>query len=141
MGFGMGLCYVPLSALAFGTLPTALRNEGTAFFSLLRNVGSAVGISIVGVLLTRNTQIVHARLAESITPYGGHAMGYASNHIDTGSRAGLTALNGMITNQAAMISYIDDFKLMMVLTIAVIPLVIVLKNPPRAAGAHATVID
>jgi DHA2 family multidrug resistance protein len=138
-GFGMGLCYVPLSALAFGTLPTALRNEGTAFFSLLRNVGSAVGISIVGVLLTRNTQIVHARLAESITPYGGQAMGYASSHIDTSSRAGLTALNGLITNQAAMIAYIDDFKLMMVLTIAVIPLVIVLKNPPRTAGGHAVI--
>ena len=141
-GFGMGLCYVPLSVLAFGTLPAALRNEGTAFFSLLRNVGSAIGISIVEVLLTRNTQIVHARLAESITPYGGQPMAHAAGHIDTSTPAGLAALNGMITNQAAMVAYVDDFKLMMLLTLAVIPLVVVLRNPSRQALAeHAAIME
>jgi DHA2 family multidrug resistance protein len=141
-GFGVGLCYVPLSALAFGTLPARLRNEGTAFFNLLRNVGSAIGISVVQMLLTRNTQIVHARLAEHITPYASDPLAYTSSHVDTATPGGLTALNGLITRQASMIAYVDDFKLMMVITIAVIPLVIVLKNPKRESGpVHAAAMD
>jgi MFS transporter, DHA2 family, multidrug resistance protein len=141
-GFGVGLCYVPLSALAFGTLPARLRNEGTAFFNLLRNVGSAIGISVVQMLLTRHTQIVHARLAEHITPYASAPLAYSSSHVDTATPGGLAALNGLITRQAAMIAYIDDFKLMMVITIAVIPLVVVLKTPKREpTSAHAAVMD
>lgn len=130
-GFGIGLVYVPLSTVAFGTLPAALRNEGTAFFNLLRNLGSAIGISVVVTLLTRNTQIMHATLAEHVTPYNLGNPAFLSSHIDPDSLSGLAALNHMITNQASMIAYIDDYKLMMVLTIAVIPLLILLRPPIR----------
>jgi len=141
-GFGIGLSYVPLSTLAFGTLPAGLRNEGTAFFNLLRNIGSSIGISVVQLLLTQNTQIMHAHLAEHITPYGLTNPAYAASHIDTGSHAGLAALNGMITHQAAMIAYIDDFKLMMVITIAVIPLLLLLRSPTRKPDPqHAAVME
>ena len=130
-GFGIGLVYVPLSTVAFGTLPAALRNEGTAFFNLLRNLGSAIGISVVEMLLTQNTQIMHATLAEHVTPYNLGNPAFLSSHIDPDSLSGLAALNHMITNQASMIAYIDDYKLMMVLTIAVIPLLILLRPPVR----------
>ena len=139
-GFGVGLVYVPLSTVAFGTLPASLRNEGTAFFNLLRNLGSAIGISVVVTLLTRNTQIMHATLAEHITPYNLNSPAILSNHFDTHSPAGLTALDHMITNQASMIAYLNDYKLMMVLTIAVIPLLILLRSPTQSQAKKETAV-
>lgn len=139
-GFGIGLVYVPLSTVAFGTLPPSLRNEGTAFFNLLRNLGSAIGISVVVTLLTRNTQIMHATLAEHITPYNLNSPAFLSSHIDPNSHSGIAALNHMITNQAAMIAYINDYKLMMVLTIAVIPLLILLRPPVQSQGKKETAV-
>lgn len=128
-GFGVGLSYVPLSTLAFGTLSAALRNEGTAFFNLLRNMGSAMGISVVQLLLTQNTQIMHAHMAEHITPYTLGNPAYAAMHIDPAGGTGLFALNRLITRQSSMIAYLDDFKLMMIFTLAVIPLLFLLKQP------------
>ena len=126
-GFGLGLVWVPLSTVAFTTLPANLRNEGTALFSLLRNVGSSIGISVVGFLLTQNIQRLHSSLAQDITPYN-----------TTGRNlTGLLGLNGVISNQAAMIAYIDDFWLMMILTIASIPLLLLIKKVRPAGGGHA----
>ncbi len=128
-GFGVGLAYVPISTLAFSTLAPALRNEGTAFFNLQRNIGSAIGISAVQTLLTRNTQIMHATLAENITPYKLGDPALSASGIDISGSAGFAALNHMITNQAAMVAYLDDYKLMLVLTLAVIPLLVLLRPP------------
>ncbi|HUO02552.1 MAG TPA: DHA2 family efflux MFS transporter permease subunit [Rhizomicrobium sp.] len=130
-GFGLGLVWVPLSTVAFTTLPAHLRNEGTALFSLLRNVGSSIGISVVMFLLTQNIQRLHASLAQDITPYNAAANKAAS------TLPGLLGLNGMISNQAAMIAYIDDFWLMMVLTVATIPLLLLIKKVRPAGGSHA----
>jgi MFS transporter, DHA2 family, multidrug resistance protein len=141
-GLGVGLVYVPLSTVAFTTLPRALRNEGTAFFNLLRNVGSSIGISVVMFLLTQNTQILHASIAEHVTPYN-----VASNpaaiaaHVDVGTAKGLAALNAMITDQGTMIAYIDDFRLMMVLTLLTIPFLLLIKRATPEAGAHPVVLE
>ena len=131
-GFGIGLAYVPLSTVAFSSLPKTLRNEGTAFFNLQRNIGSAIGISVVQTLLTRNTQSMHATLAEHITPYNLDNPAFAASHIDPASTTGLLSLNHMITNQAAMVAYLDDYKLMMVLTLMVIPLLALIRKPAQA---------
>ncbi|HVW70253.1 MAG TPA: DHA2 family efflux MFS transporter permease subunit [Steroidobacteraceae bacterium] len=139
-GIGVGLVYVPLSMVAFTTLPAGLRNEGTSFFNLLRNVGSSVGISVVTFLLTQNTQRVHASLAEHITPFN-LAGNPAAAPFDTASTRGLLALNGVITNQSAMIGYLDDFKLMMVLTIATIPFLLLIRNVKPAPGSTPMVAE
>jgi MFS transporter, DHA2 family, multidrug resistance protein len=139
-GIGVGLVYVPLSTVAFTTLPAALRNEGTALFNLLRNVGSSVGISVVMFLLTQNIQRVHASLAEHITAFniaGNPAVSAA--HVDVSTTSGLAALNGLITNQSAMVSYLDDFKLMMVLTLLTIPFLLMIKGAKPAAATPPTV--
>ena len=132
-GFGIGLAYVPLSTIAFSTLPAALRNEGTAFFNLLRNIGSAIGISVVQTLLTRNTQIMHAALAGHITPYTLLPQGIHGT-------AELLALNGRVTRQAAMIAYNNDFKLMMLVTIAVIPLLLFMRPVAKQTGPKEVAI-
>ena len=139
-GFGVGLVYVPLSMVAFSTLPGTLRNEGTSLFNLLRNIGSSVGISVVTFLLTRNTQRVHASLAEHITPFNMASNPAAAQfHVD--STSSMLALNGMMTNQSAMIGYIDDFKLMMVLTLVTLPFLFMIRNVKPAAGSSPAVAE
>ena len=139
-GFGVALVYIPLSMVAFTTLPGTLRNEGTSFFNLLRNLGSSVGISVVTFLLTQNTQKMHAALVNNITPFN-MADNPAAAGIDVHSTASLLALNGMITNQGAMIGYLDDFKLMMVLTIVTIPFLLLIRNVKPAAGSTPAVAE
>ena len=68
-GIGLGFVFVPLSTIAFATLAPRYRNEGTAMFSLIRNIGSSVGISLVMTVLGHEVQSSHAVLSESITPF------------------------------------------------------------------------
>ena len=138
-GVGVALVYIPLSMVAFTTLPGALRNEGTSCFNLLRNLGSSVGISTVTFLLTQNTQKMHAALANDITPFN-MAANPAAAGFNIHSTASMLALNGMITNQSAMIGYLDDFKLMMVLTIVTIPFLLLIRNVKPAAGSSSPVV-
>jgi len=141
-GLGVGLVYVPLSTVAFTTLPGTLRNEGTAFYNLLRNLGSSIGISVVMFLLTQNTQRLHASLAEHITPYDLLSNPAAiAAHVDIGNARGIAALNAMVTNQATMIAYIDDFRLMMVLTLCTIPFLLLIRRAKPQPGAHPAVLE
>jgi MFS transporter, DHA2 family, multidrug resistance protein len=121
-GVGTGFVYIPLAAVAFATLDKQLRNEATAMFNLMRNIGSAIGISVVAAFLARNTQIMHSALSSHLTIYGAHGAAAAGD---------LALLNQRVTEQAAMIAYNDDFKLMMILTICVVPFVFVLRDVQR----------
>jgi len=138
-GLGTGFVYVPLAAITFATLSPQFRNEGTALFSLVRNVGSSIGISVVETMLTRNTQTMHSRLAEQITPYNDVLHSQPAAALSTAQ--GLAALNHGVTDQAAMIAYNNDFKLMMVLTLAAIPLVMLLRSGSRKKTAEPLVIE
>jgi DHA2 family multidrug resistance protein len=131
-GLGTGFVYVPLAAAAFATLTPALRNEGTAFFSLIRNLGSSIGISAVTTLLTRNTQIMHATLGEHVSRYSPILRAQMRDGGSPGLRM-LAGLNATVTEQAAMIAYNNDFKLMMVLSLAAIPFVLLLRKGGTSA--------
>ncbi len=135
-GFGVGLIYVPLATAAFATLPPALRNEGTAMFSLIRNIGSSIGISVVTTLLTRNTQIMHATLGEHVNRY--NPLLRAQLPAGAPSLQTLAGLNATVTEQAAMIAYNNDFKLMMLLALVAMPLVLLLRKggADKAAPVH-----
>ncbi|HUN72319.1 MAG TPA: DHA2 family efflux MFS transporter permease subunit [Steroidobacteraceae bacterium] len=137
-GIGTGLTYVTLTTVAFSTLGVQYRSEGTSMFNLLRNVGSSIGIAATGALLTRNTQIMHERLAAHILPWGGQIRLPAPFSFT--APAGLAALNAAVTRQAQMIAYNDDFKLMFVMTLAMIPLVLLLR-PARARASEPAVME
>lgn len=127
-GFGIGFSYIALTSAAFSYLPQTLQNEGTSFFNLMRNLGSSIGISIVTTLLTRNTQTMHATLSTYITPYNPLAnLAITANHINLFSIPGLASLNAMVSNQAMMVSYIDDYYFMMLLTLFFIPSILFLR--------------
>jgi MFS transporter, DHA2 family, multidrug resistance protein len=139
-GIGTGCVFAPLSTIAFSTLPSHLRNEGTAFFSLMRNLGSSIGISAVTTLLVRNTQIMHSRLAEHVTPFSDGLTASLSAGLPTATD--LARLDAAVTQQAAMIAYNNDFKLMLILTVLAIPLVALLRAPRTAPGsAQAAIVE
>ena len=138
-GFGLGLVFVPLSTLTFSTLTPELRADGTATYSLMRNIGSSIGISIVQTLMTRYTQVSHADLAAHITPFNPAVQPLLAS----GSRVDLALLDRGITQQAQMIAYLDDFKLMFVATLLVIPLLALIRasraRGQAGAGTHAAI--
>jgi MFS transporter, DHA2 family, multidrug resistance protein len=129
-GLGLGLVFVPLSTIAFATLAPMYRADATSLFSLVRNIGSSIGISVVSLMLVRNVQINHAELAGQLTPFNpnlGQVISAAS------PLATYKNLDALVNVQALMISYVDDFKLMMVVTLAAMPLVFFLRGPNAAA--------
>jgi DHA2 family multidrug resistance protein len=131
-GVGLGLVFVPLSAATFATLSPQMRAEGTALYSLVRNIGSSIGIALVQALLVRNTQIAHASLVTHIN-IANPALRDPSSIYNLATDAGAALVNGEITRQASMIAYVDDYWLMMLLTMAVIPLLLLIR-PPKAAA-------
>ena len=138
-GFGLGLVFTPLSIVTFSTLPRQILTQGTAIFSLTRNIGSSVGIAIVEALLAENTQIVHSRLVEHLRPDNPLARApYMMPPFSLTDPTGVAALNAEATRQAAMVAYIDDYKLMMVIVIVALPLLLLLRRP-RAAPEGAAV--
>jgi len=136
-GFGLGFVFTPLSTITFSTLPRNILTQGTAIFSLMRNIGGSIGISIVVALLAENTQIVHSRLVEHLRPDNPLAQApFLTQPFSLTAPSGIAALNAEATRQAAMVAYIDDFKLMMLLVILSSPLLLLLRSP-RRAGAPA----
>ncbi len=142
-GAGLGFVFVPLQVIAFATLEPALRTEGTALLSLLRNVGSAIGISVTGALVTQNTQVEHSVLAGYITPLNRAFQGAAANLMPTTPHAA-QVLNGMLTHQAQIIAYNNDWKLMMLTALPMLLLLLLMRGPKKGAAAgsdHAAVMD
>jgi DHA2 family multidrug resistance protein len=119
---------VPLSAASFATLPGNLRPDGTAIYSLVRNIGSSIGIAIVQVLLVSNTQAAHEGIVSDLNL---NSPAVQNSVYSGGSPAAMAALNGEITRQASMIAYVDDFQLMLTLTVLAIPLLLLIKVPKK----------
>jgi MFS transporter, DHA2 family, multidrug resistance protein len=136
-GFGLGFLFVPLSAATLSTLPLAERTEGAGLYSLFRNIGSSIGISVVNALLIRNTQINHADISQNVT-----AVNRALDNPNVAhfwspfTAAGRAALDAMVTQQAQIIAYVDDYKLLMIATLAVLPLLIVFRQSKTAGAAQ-----
>ena len=143
-GAGLGLIFIPLNVMAFGTLASHQRTEGASLTNLARNIGGSVGISVVTALLGANIQTQHEVLAAHIPDPGLSPTDPLVGSILGSSTDGILAMaNAIVNQQAAMVAYLDDFKLMMILTACSIPLVFLLKRPagplaeagPRRGGA------
>jgi DHA2 family multidrug resistance protein len=138
-GVGLGFIFVPLSVVTLSTLAPERRAEGAGLYSLSRNIGSSIGISVVNSLLTRNTQVNHAEIARSVTSVNRGFEDLAITQFwDPISAAGRAALDAVVTQQAQIIAYMDDYKLLMIATLAAIPLLIIFKKPPPSAAADSS---
>jgi DHA2 family multidrug resistance protein len=135
-GLGLGLVFPALTAVTFESLAPRHRNEGSALFSLVRSIGSSIGISIVVTALSRNTRANHAALAEHIDASRlplRLAIEAGTWRIDTPQ--GLAALEAEVARQASTIAFLQDFRLMMWVSLATIPLVLLVRRSPWRASA------
>jgi MFS transporter, DHA2 family, multidrug resistance protein len=141
-GIGLGFLFVPLSTVTLATLSPEQRTEGAGLYNLSRNIGSSVGISVVNALLTRNTQINHAEIAQHVTAVNRAFENPAVTRFwNPLTAAGRAALDAMITQQAQIIAYIDDYKLLMIATLAVIPLLMVFKKAQSGGADHTLAVE
>ncbi|KUO56184.1 MAG: disulfide bond formation protein DsbA [Sphingomonadales bacterium BRH_c3] len=135
-GLGMGLVFIPLQVVAFATLPPHLRTEGSSLLNLSRSLGASAGIALMMVLLGRNIQVSHSDLAGHVTALTGNIVDVST--IDRFQAMGdvvLRIADAEVNRQAAMIAYIDDFWLMMWVTLAAAPLAFLLRINRRARAA------
>ncbi len=132
-GFGFGLVFVPLSTVAFLTLPGHLRTDGTSMLTLLRNVASSVGISIVIAQLTEGSRRIYAKLSEQINPFN-HAlqMPDVSGMINLNTDAGRAMADRMVAAQSQIIAFSHDYQLVMIFILVSIPLAIMIGSTKAA---------
>jgi DHA2 family multidrug resistance protein len=135
-GVGSVLIFVFVTTQSFATLGPELRSEGTAFFSLMRNLGASVGIAALQALFVSRAQGYHADLSTHVAPYGleQEHPGLAAMLTDP---QGLVMLNAQVTAQAEWISYITAFEVVTLVTLLAMPLVFLLRRIPRAAAPVA----
>jgi MFS transporter, DHA2 family, multidrug resistance protein len=137
-GFGLGLVFVPLSTVAFLTLPNHLRTDGTAMLTLLRNVASSVGISIVIANLTSGTRMAHAVLVEHITPFNNALqMPNVAGAINLATDTGRAMMDAIVTLQATIIAFGLDYQLIMLVTLAAIPMALIIGSSKAQLRAQA----
>ena len=130
-GIGLGLVFVPLNTVSFATLPPMLRTEAASMWTLIRNMGSSIGVSIVIAELTSGTTMMHARLSELITPFNA---GFQLNPVpllDPATPEGIAMIDRMVTGQAMTIAYQNDFLLMTLMGVLCLPLVLLFRNPRK----------
>lgn len=134
-GLGLGFLFVPLNVLSFATLPPQYRTDATSLFNLARNIGSSIGISLATVVLARSIQINHAELGARVTPFSLPEDPTALSAYGTAGEGVLAGLDAIVNREAAMIAYINDFWLLMLLTLAALPALLLLRRPkPRGAS-------
>lgn len=140
-GVGMGLLFMPVTAIAFSTLPPSFRTDASGVLNLARSLGASVGISAIVTLLARNQQISHADLASHIKDQNLPADPNLLQALGGAGDAVMAMIDGEVNRQALMIAYLDDFWLMAIVTALAIPLVLLLRKPkgpvvndPAAAG-------
>ncbi len=137
-GFGFGLVFVPLTTVAFLTLPNHLRNDGTSMLTLMRNVASSIGISVVIAQLTEGSRRVYAVLNEHVTPFN-HAMQMPDvrGMLDMTTDAGRALADVMLNLQAQIIAFSLDYQMVMIFTLCAIPLAIMIGSTKVALRAQS----
>ena len=146
-GLGLGFVFVPLNTVAFATLPGELRTDGAALWTLIRNLGSSIGISLIISELTNMIGTFHSQLAEKLTPFNDALrMPDVANMLSLSTQGGREALDGIITQQAAIMAYSNDFLIMTFVSLSAFPLLFLIRGAKPAPaiakkGEHAAVMD
>jgi DHA2 family multidrug resistance protein len=132
-GLGIGVTMLPVNLLAFATLPAAMRTEAAAFYGLLRNIGGSIAIAVTAALLASNLQASHGDLGAHVTAVTLPFLTGTIEQFGMPNEVPMAMLDAEINRQALMIAYLDDFWLMMWVTVLVCPLVLLMRPVRRAA--------
>jgi DHA2 family multidrug resistance protein len=133
-GFGLGLVFMPLQVLAFGTLAPVMWMEAASLFNLVRNVGAAIGVSVVSTVLARNTQALHEVIGGSATPFN-RALA-AVGAFNPNTHHGIAVLDQLVNQQAEIIAYMNDYVLLICTTLPAALLLLVMRKPRQRVKAE-----
>jgi DHA2 family multidrug resistance protein len=134
-GVGMGLVFVPMNLVAFATLTKQMRTDGAGLTNLMRNIGSAIGVSLTTAILARSVQTIHAQLAAHASPFN-RALGVngPSMLMNPQMPFGLANLNSLIEYRAQVQAYANDFLFMLLTSLPVFVVIWMMKRPVFASG-------
>lgn len=136
-GFGTGMIFTPLNLVAFATLPGEIRNSATSFMNLVRNLGSAVGVSISTVILSNSTQRLHAHLSSYITDLNPMLhVNALSLFMNPHLPSDVATINQWVAVRASILAYQNDYKFMFWCGLVIFPLVWILKRPAFSMSGH-----
>ena len=138
-GAAMGFLFTPIQMLAFATLAPSMRTEGAALFSLLRNLGAAIGVSVATTVLARNTQAMHETIAALITPFNRalQAAGPIHRWLDPTTRHGAAMLDRVVNEQSQIVAYSNDYVLLIVATVPAWLLLTMMRLPRKVVKTAA----
>jgi len=135
-GLGMGLIFVPMNLMAFATLSPQLRTDGAGLTNLMRNIGSAIGVSLTSTILTNSVQMIHAQLTSQATPFN-RALGVngPSMMMNPQIPFGLANLNSLLEYRAQVQAYANDFLFMFLISLPAFVIIWLMKRPSFSGGA------
>lgn len=136
-GLGMGMLFSPMNLMAFATLQPHLRPDGSSLMSLFRSLGGSVGISVIVAQISRTQQIVHADTGSHVTETTFPNMDWSAavDRIGGMGPSALSMIDGELTRQAMMISYLNVFHMLAWMMLIFAPLPFLLKRPVKARDA------
>lgn len=141
-GIGMGLTFMPMNVMAFATMEMRHRTDGSSLANLTRSFGGSLGIAMLTSLFAHNAQVSHSDLAAHVSPYSIPGVDpSAAERMGAAGDTAMTALNMEVTRQAAMIAYLNDFRMLMIAVLCLLPLVLLLKTPKMDLQAPAPVME
>ncbi|MEQ1574382.1 MAG: MFS transporter, partial [Vicinamibacterales bacterium] len=146
-GCGMALLFVPLTTVSMGSIAPERMGNATSLFNLMRNLGGSVGIAVTATMLARQRQTAGALLGENMTIYDPTTqqrlsqlksafMASGSDAVTAGDQA-VVAMNGLLTRQAAMVSFVYVFRMLGILFLVLIPLVLIMRRPKGRSAPPA----
>jgi DHA2 family multidrug resistance protein len=146
-GFALSMLFVPLTTISMDPIPRERMGNATSLFNLMRNIGGSVGIAITGTMLARQQQVHYETLGTNVDPYNPAAQamlerlrgGFLSSGSDpvTASHQALAAVAGLVHRQAAIVSFVEIFRLLGIMFLILIPLVFLMKRPAGRGGPAA----
>jgi DHA2 family multidrug resistance protein len=138
-GAAMGLVFSPLSVLAFVTLAPSMRTEGASLFSLLRNLGAAIGVSVFSSRLAHNSQAMHEMIGASVTPFNRalQTLGPLHHWLDPATRHGAALLDRIVNQQAQIVAYADAYVLLIMTTLPALLLLLLMRLPRKPTDPAA----
>jgi MFS transporter, DHA2 family, multidrug resistance protein len=143
---GLAFLFIPINTAAYAYLPREKNNAASGLINLARNIGGSVGISFVTTQLARRAQFHQSVLTAHATALNpgfrkaiqGASHAFVASNSVTAFHSAFGQLYGAILRQSGMLAYIDNFWILAVISLVVIPLVFLMKRPPKGtvAGAH-----
>jgi DHA2 family multidrug resistance protein len=144
---GFAFLFIPITTLAYTSVPPDKNNNASALINLSRNLGGSIGIALLTTLLARTAQQHQNVLIEHVTPYDPayramvqslqqRMLGQGGSAADALLKAQAVIAN-LVDQQAQLLAYLDDFRLLALIFAGLVPLVFLMRRPAPGAGPLA----